>query len=217
MGGMKVIKRRVCGGGRRVPRGVAGLFLLAWGNMANAIGNNEVTVTTDITEGTCAVSVTQSGTTVATLSLGPIESSQLTANGAMAGFTPVELTLSTCGLAGASRAPFVSLDDSDLADSTDVPGANAFMFRSPGTAGGDSHGYFIFVANTAVAKWTPVSGGQGDGVYGKGYPIPMAAAGAAEGARKTVYLGVGCGSFCVSSTTYGGSVKAKLTFSFLYK
>lgn len=216
MGWVNVIKLRTCGK-RKISRGVAVLFLLAWGNMANAV-SNDVTVSTDITEGTCAVSITYMGAPAAALSLGNIESSQLTAVGAMAGFKPVVLTLSTCGLAGANKAPFVDLDSSSFAQAADVPGANNYMFRNQGVAGGDSHGYFIFVANTNAQRWSPVAtSGVGDGVYGRALPIPMAVAGAAEGAEKTVYLGVGCGSNCTSPATYGGSVRASLVFSFLYK
>lgn len=217
MGGMSEIKRRVCGEMNTIPCCVVGLLLLAWGSMANAV-TNEVTVNTDIIEGTCAVSITNAGSAVATLSLGTIKSSQLTTVGAMAGFTPVELRLSGCGLAGGNKAPAVDLDQSSFAQQEDVEGADNYMFRNPGAGGGDSHGYFIFVANTAVVQWDPVNvNGIGDGVYGKSLPIPMAGAGAAEGARKTVYLGVGCGNNCVSPETYGGSVKANLVFSFLYK
>lgn len=219
MGAMNVLKRRESGKVNAIPRGVAGLLLLAWGGMANA-ANNEVTVSTEVLEGTCAVSIKHAGAPVVALSLGNIQSNQLVTNGAMAGFEPVELALSSCGLGGASKTPTVSLDSSDFAVANDVPGANSWTLRGVGTAGGSSHGYFIFVANTPTGVWAPYGAGTPNGVFGRGTPIPMAAAGAtAEGVSKMVYLGVGCGNSgnCVSSTTYGGTVKANLVFSFLYK
>lgn len=216
MGGMNVIKRSVCGGMNTIPRGVAGLFLLAWGSLANA--GNDVTVNTSIIQGACAVSVMNNGVPVSELLLGDIASSQLTNKTPMAGFTPVTLRLSACGLADAGQAPFVKLDESSFAQQTDVPYADDSMFRKAGAAGGTSLGYFIFVANTTEPVWAPVNdSGLGDGVYGKAKPIPMGGAGAAEGATKTVFLGVGCGAQCQSETTHGGSVLASLVFTFLYK
>lgn len=219
MGAMNVLKRRESGKVNAIPRGVAGLLLLAWGGMANA-ANNEVTVSTEVLEGTCAVSITHAGAPVVALSLGNIQSSQLATVNAMAGFEPVELVLSSCGLGGAAKTPAVSLAGSPQATTTDVPGANDYTFRNAGTAGGTSHGYFIFVANTTNATWAPVAtNGAGNGVFGRTTrDIIMAAAGAtAEGVSKTVYLGVGCASNCVTATTYGGTVKANMVFSFLYK
>lgn len=202
---------------RRVALLSLGLAASGWTLPALA---GDVTISTNITRGTCTLDI-QDGTTntsITSFSLGTFESADLNNNGAQVGFKPVKLTLSKCGVGGGGLTPKVELKGKQALDS-DVASANSYTFRNAGADGGDSHGYFIFVANSTTPKWDPVSAaGTGDGVWGVGDFIPMAAAGnSGEGASKSLYLGVGCNNDCQRSTTYAGSVKASLVFEFAYQ
>ncbi|MCT4737212.1 hypothetical protein [Raoultella ornithinolytica] len=216
---MKRVRRRKYSQWRVVAGVVmAGLVWLVWAETASAA--NDTTISSDILQGSCTLTIQNAGTgaPIASFSLGKYESADLNTTGAMVGFKPVKLALSGCGSGGGALTPKVELKGTQ-AQITDVASANIYTFRNAGADGGDSHGYFIFVANSTTAKWNPVSQtGSGDGVWGTGMYIPMAAAGTSgEGASKTLYLGVGCYSDCLASGTYAGTVKASLVFEFAYK
>ncbi|MEH4266362.1 hypothetical protein [Klebsiella aerogenes] len=195
-----------------------GLAVSGWTLPALA---GDVTISTNITSGTCTLDIRngETGASITSFSLGKYESAALNQNGAQVGFKPVNLVLSKCGIGGGAQAtPKVQLKGTQALTS-DVTSPNIYTFRNAGSDGGDSHGYFIFVANSTTPKWFPVeSNGTGDGVWGKGNLIPMAATGhSGEGASKTLYLGVGCDNDCRLSSTYAGTVKASLVFEFAYK
>lgn len=192
-----------------------GVVMSGW--MLPALAGNDVTISTVIAGGTCTLAI-QDGTTgapITTFPLGAYESASLNKSGAQVGFKAIKLVLSKCGVGGGATAtPTVTLKGPQ-ADVGDVASTNKYTFRNVGTSGGDSHGYFIFVADSTTPLWAPVN--NGNGVWGKGDAIPIAAKGTSgAGATKTLYLGVGCNNDCLLSSTYAGAVKANLVFEFAY-
>ncbi|MNN45730.1 hypothetical protein D3C81_1600770 [compost metagenome] len=178
--------------------------------------NNSVTLSTHIDQGTCTFHFEQNGKTVSDLPLGTFASVALDSNNSLSGVTQVDVVLDSCGLGSTGAAkPSVQITQGQ-ALVADVPGASKYTFRDAGEqAGNTSKGYFVFIAGSATPAWPPT--GNAD-FYGQGDVIPVAAGGASgAGARKSLWLGVGCGQNCTGSATLAGSLLAHPVFTFLYQ
>lgn len=181
-----------------------------------ALAGNQVFVSTTLLQATCDFHIESHGVDVTNLSLGNVDSSLLVINGAMGIYHPLQLVFSECGLPASGLMPAVRLTGTQ-AKAEDVPGSNKYMFRNEGADGGSSKGYFIFIADNTSASWPGITGTE-TGVYGYGDYIPVGKVGeSGQGARKTFYLGVGCGGNCTAQDTFGGTVKANFVFSFTYR
>ncbi len=175
----------------------------------------EIDVTATMPVGTCTT--TPSLNTVA---LGDVDVSPLVGTSwAIAGSTPLVITLTCTGLRSPAARPTVKISGTPKTDSP-------FLFRDTGAAGGTSAGlYFVLHkekkeagdnTNDIEAKNGEhlyiKKPGTGDEWYGPGEEV-------ADGATVPLTVGLACGrsGWCGVDNLTLGTVKATTTFTFEYK